>query len=252
MTRPSSKRWQFAAITFAMLLCGSLPALADVVLIGTGDPAADVPAVQAAVDAGGIVQLQGTFSFDIAPIDERTVLVSNSVILEGIPDAAGNLPTIVPIGERFVDGIRILGSGSYLVAHNHVEVGYENAAGIRVQGGGIAVQSAVVFNNDVQMSLPENATSGAEHAGIEVRRTAVNNIVVANRIRGIARAAVALIGEPIGAPNGTTLSGNNLASMASSLADVYIGPGVIGTTVLGGHGTLIDEGNRTVVKGGYQ
>jgi hypothetical protein len=37
------------------------------VVIGTGDPNLDVPAVQAAVDQGGSVALMGHFSFDRPP-----------------------------------------------------------------------------------------------------------------------------------------------------------------------------------------
>lgn len=41
----------------------SWPALADLAVTGTGDPARDVPAVQAAVDQGGRITLRGTFGF---------------------------------------------------------------------------------------------------------------------------------------------------------------------------------------------
>lgn len=404
MTRGSWGRGRVVPVTLVVWLCVSAPALADVVLVGTGNPSVDVAAVQAAVDAGGIVKLQGTFSFDVAPIEERTILVTNGVVVEGVPDSEGNSPTIiggvkpfqvnapgqpvgfrglrfadaeltvieiraadgvviehcriervvplfasavgtnlaigialgvfttgqvvgdisiahnkfdiggteldrseaivaiavgrvdrlvhlhvtdntvrntvahgidirnivgdavierndvstdvvggqlVPTGDRFVDGIRILGTGDYLVARNRVDVGYENAAGIRVQGGATAVHGAVVLGNEVIMTAPDGAVFGPESAGIEVRRAAVNNIVVANRIRGGARAALALISETAGTPHDTALRGNYIAGFAASLADVYIAPGVIDTTIVGGHGTLIDLGDGTMVKGNY-
>ena len=378
---------------------------AQVVVVGTGNPTTDVAAVQAAVDAGGVVKLQGTFSFDVPPVDERTVLVTTGVVVEGIPDPHGNMPVItgglkpfqviapghsvafrglrfvgagltvievrsadgvaieycriedveplfasaigtnlaigvtlgfftvgqvvgdisiaqnyfdiggtaadrseaivaiavgradrpvglrvldnvvrntvahgidirnivgqaaierndvstgpvggqtVPFGDRFVDGIRILGAGSYLVAHNRVEVGYENAAGIRLQGGPTApIAGAVVFANDVSMVSSDGALFGGESAGIEVRRAAANNMILANRIRGRAQAAMALVAEPSGAPRDTTFTGNNVSTFAATLADVYVGQGVTNTTVIGGHGSLLDQGTGTVVKGGY-
>jgi hypothetical protein len=45
----------------------TIPVLADSTVVGTGDPATDVPAVQAAVDAGGTVTLVGTFNFGYDP-----------------------------------------------------------------------------------------------------------------------------------------------------------------------------------------
>jgi hypothetical protein len=380
-------------------------ASADALVIGTGNPVVDVAAVQAAVDAGGVVTLQGTFSFDVPPVDDRTILVTTGVVVEGIPDANGNMPVItggvkpfqvnapgqpvrfralrfvgakltvievraaedvaveycrfeqveplfasaiganlaigvvlgfftagqvvgdisiahnhfaiggtasdrteaiaaigvgradtpvrltvadnvvtntvahgidirnivgqasierndvstgaiggqmVPFGDRFVDGIRVLGSGSYLVAHNRVRVGYENAAGIRLQGGPTApVAQAIVFGNDITMDSPDPAVFGSESTGIELRRAAAGNTLLSNRIRGHAQAAIALIAEPAGAPRDTTVSGNNYASFAASLADLYIAPGVIETTVIGGQGTVLDQGAGTVLKGSY-
>jgi hypothetical protein len=380
-------------------------ASADISVIGTGNPAVDVAAVQAAVDAGGVVKLQGRFSFDVPPVDDRTILVTTGVVVEGIPDADGNMPVItggvkpfqvnapgqpvafralrfvgakltvievraaddvviehcriegveplfasaiganlaigvvlgffttgqvvgdisigdnyfdiggtasdrteaiaaiavgradrpaklvvtentvrntvahgidirnivgraaierndvstgeaggqmVPFGDRFVDGIRVLGAGSYLVAHNQIRVGYENAAGIRLQGGPTApVADAIVFGNDVTMDVPDSATFGSESAGIEVRRSAVGNTVLSNRIRGRAEAAIALIAEPAGTPRDTTFMGNNYTSFDASLADVYIATGVLDTTVIGGQGTVLDQGVGTVIKGGY-
>lgn len=382
-----------------------VPAVAQVTIVGTGNAAADVAAVQAAVDAGGLVRLQGTFSFDVPPVDDRTVLVTTAVAIEGVPDANGNLPAIVggvkpfqvnapsapfairgirfvdaqltvievraahgvtiercridrvvplfasaigsnlaigvvlgfftsggvtgdvsiadnqidiggtasdrteaiaaigvghpdhpislrvagnvirnttahgidirnitgaaaverndvrtgtiggqavPFGDRFVDGIRCLGAGSYLIAHNQVDVGFENGAGIRLQGGPTApVASAMVFANDILMTVPDGAVHGLESAGIEVRRAAAGNTISSNRIQGRARAALALLAEAGGVPANTAFIGNNHTGLAASVADVLVGSGVIGTTVIGGQGRLVDQGIGTIVKGGY-
>ena len=48
---------------FATLLAWAASAPAQTVVVGTGNPDLDVPAVQAAVDQGGEVTLKGHFSF---------------------------------------------------------------------------------------------------------------------------------------------------------------------------------------------
>src|SRR5215813_13000391 len=62
-------------------------------VVGTGDPEVDVPAVQAAVDQGGEVILKGHFSFDRPPTvptplggPPATILVSKAVAISGARD----------------------------------------------------------------------------------------------------------------------------------------------------------------------
>jgi hypothetical protein len=93
-----NRRW-ILAVGAAAALAGSLAAQ-PVVVRGTGDPNIDVPAVQAAVDQGGHVVLVGDFSFDRAPtapagaIYKRMVTVSRNVLISGMPDDLGEIPTI--------------------------------------------------------------------------------------------------------------------------------------------------------------
>lgn len=74
------------------------------VVVGRGDPAVDVPAVQAAVDLGGDVVLQGHFSFQAPPTKpvaagltaaprSAQVRVSRAVTITGA-DAGGEMATI--------------------------------------------------------------------------------------------------------------------------------------------------------------
>src|SRR5215469_5610986 len=66
-------------------------AAAQTVVVGTGNPDIDVPAVQAAVDQGGDVVLKGHFSFDRSPMiptnpagePPAMVLVSKAVAISG-------------------------------------------------------------------------------------------------------------------------------------------------------------------------
>src|SRR6516225_5127998 len=70
-------------------------ATAQTVVVGTGNPDLDVPAVQAAVDQGGEVILRGHFSFNRPPTVPTathfsgglaTVLVSKAVAISGTQD----------------------------------------------------------------------------------------------------------------------------------------------------------------------
>jgi len=72
------------------------------VVVGTGNPNIDVPAVQAAVDQGGEIVLKGYFSFDIPPTvvtalagyPSATVRVSKVVAISGPPGGDDGMTTI--------------------------------------------------------------------------------------------------------------------------------------------------------------
>src|SRR6516165_1715434 len=80
-------------------------AVAQTVVVGTGKPDIDVPAVQAAVDQGGDVVLKGYFSFDRSPTipsapagnPPAMILVSKAVAISGArneQDDEGEVTTI--------------------------------------------------------------------------------------------------------------------------------------------------------------
>lgn len=79
---------------------------AQTVVVGTGNPDIDVPAVQAAVDQGGDVVLQGHFSFDRSPTvstlptgnPPATVLISRAVAISGTPNDDGGAITTIDAG----------------------------------------------------------------------------------------------------------------------------------------------------------
>jgi hypothetical protein len=94
-------------ITVTMALATSALAKATMV-IGTGNPDVDVPAVQAAVNLGGDVVLMGHFSFDTPPtiltafqtigFPPATILTSKPVAISGVADAIigrGTIPLYV-------------------------------------------------------------------------------------------------------------------------------------------------------------
>ena len=83
-------------------------AAAQTVVVGTGNPDIDVPAVQAAVDQGGDVVLKGHFSFDrsptipTAPAGEppAMVLVSKAVAISGARDDDDGELTSIQAGQN--------------------------------------------------------------------------------------------------------------------------------------------------------
>jgi len=87
------------------LVSGWKPAFAvQIVVVGTGHPDVDVPAVQAAVSQGGNVILKGHFSFNRAPTIQNPlasagwppamVLVSKAVTISGAQNEDDELASI--------------------------------------------------------------------------------------------------------------------------------------------------------------
>jgi len=90
------KQWDVAKFSVGGLVAlAPLFANAQTVVIGANDPAVDLPAVQAAVNGGGSVQLRGIFDFGIA----GRVIVKNDVDIGGEIDVRGEPTTVVRNGE---------------------------------------------------------------------------------------------------------------------------------------------------------
>ena len=97
-----------AIVAIALLALGSASrATHSIVIVGTGDPATDVRAIQSAVDHGVEVALRGRFSFATAPtkpIDPllasawypsaAEIRISKAVTIFGMRDVAGDMATI--------------------------------------------------------------------------------------------------------------------------------------------------------------
>jgi hypothetical protein len=154
------------------------------------------------------------------------------------------------------DVIHAVGSGSYLIAHNAIECRWATGAGIHLQGPpvvGDVITDAVVVDNDVTMSAPEGTVFGENSAGIDIRGFAQGNVVLNNRIRGRARAALAVIAQlqagVQGNPGNNTFVLNHLEGFQSSLADVFVGPDVTNTLVIGRQATVEDQGIDTRIVG---
>ena len=112
---------------------------------------------------------------------------------------------------RFVAGIHCACSGSYLIAHNLVDVADRNGAGIQIKGCSVggATESASITDNDVFMSAAEGAVLGVGSAGIEIKGLARGTVVQRNRIRGRARVGLSVAADRAGNPTGNTFDRND-------------------------------------------
>ena len=98
----STRAFVSFAVCSGFALASASGLAAHVVVVGTGDPKLDVPAVQAAVDQGGHVVLRGHFSFDAPPtivpeipgLPLATVRVSREVTISGADDDGDGMATI--------------------------------------------------------------------------------------------------------------------------------------------------------------
>jgi serine/threonine protein kinase len=113
VTGSSRPRLRIAIALGVLLLAGALGETAahrrnlPILVTGTGDPVRDVRAIQAAVDHGGDITLQGRFSFAVPPTkpiapllasawypSAAEVLISKAVNISGVRDAKGEMVTI--------------------------------------------------------------------------------------------------------------------------------------------------------------
>ncbi len=151
--------------------------------------------------------------------------------------------------------IRVVNLGSYLIAHNTIDCGWAHpeAQGIGVFSQFVAwpIERAMVVDNDVTMSAPEGTVFTDFSAAIGVFGFARGNAVLNNRIRGRARAALAVnvfqgAGPVPGVPANNAFVLNRFDDFEASLADVFVGERVRNTRIVG-PGTVEDHGVGTVI-----
>lgn len=146
--------------------------------------------------------------------------------------------------------IRVANTGSYVIAHNSIECRWPDpeAIGIGVfsQFAVWPMVHAIVIDNDVHMAPPPDTVFGALSAGIDVRGFAQGNVVANNRIRGRARAAVAVDPFRGGIPGNNEVVLSRFDDFEASVADILVGVGVTNTRIMG-QGTVDDHGIGTVI-----
>src|SRR4029077_16330759 len=148
--------------------------------------------------------------------------------------------------------VRLVNTGSYLVANNAIECRWANAAGIAVfsQFAEWPMERATVEDNEVLMSPPPGVVPGDSSAGINVRGFARGVVVRHNHVRGRARAALTVYAFRGGIPVGTALVHNRLNHVEAVAADLVVGSGVRKTRIVrpGARGTVTDLGDGTITE----
>jgi len=202
-----------------------------------------VPGAQVDVHiSGNTIRNTTARSINLWQIDGRTHIERNVTTTSTILG-----PANVAFG-RGTDVIHVTGTGSYLVAGNSVHSRWAAATGIRVQGQAAEwpIKGAVVVDNDINMDAPEGTVFDANSAAIDVRGNAQDNIIQNNRIRGRARAALVVANQTSEVTKNNHFILNRLAHFEASFADVFVGPRVMDTLIVG-PGTVDDQGVGTAV-----
>ena len=149
------------------------------------------------------------------------------------------------------EAIRVANIGSYLIAHNSIDCQWADAEakgiGVFSQLADWPMERASVVDNDVNMEAPEGTVFGPLSAGINIRGFAQGNVVLNNRIRGRARAALSVDVFKGGIPDNNALVLNRFDDFEASVADVFVGDLVMNTRIVG-PGTIEDHGVGTVVE----
>lgn len=195
-------------------------------------------------------------------VDETTSHAISLRDVEGPALIERNVVVTGPVGRgggegEFVDALRVLGTGEYRILHNELDCAFGNGAVVRVA----ATTNAVVRHNEIVSSIPEMEEPGAESAGVQVRGSATGNEVSENLIHGRGRVAISVVHSDFGPdkPYGTdgnpadnTFVGNAVQQFDAAVATIEVGEGARSTTIIGGSGTLIDDGVNTTVHGDFR
>jgi hypothetical protein len=173
LTRKFARR---LTVAFATLLACAASAPAQTVVVGTGNPDLDVPAVQAAVDQGGEVTLKGHFSFNRPPTVPTatafngglaTVLVSKAVAISGTQDGemtsieGGTTPFYVeaPGASVTIQGLRFIrpnGDAIFVYAVTGLVIVSCKIEGIEPPADGIDIITSLGVPTPTNPGKPEN------------------------------------------------------------------------------------------------
>jgi hypothetical protein len=149
------------------------------------------------------------------------------------------------------EAIRVANIGSYLIAHNSIDCRWADAEakgiGVFSQLADWPMERASVVDNDVNMEAPEGTVFGPLSAGINIRGFAQGSVVLNNRIRGRAGAALSVDVFKGGIPDNNALVLNRFDDFEASVADVFVGDLVTNTRIVG-PGTIEDHGIGTVIE----
>lgn len=148
------------------------------------------------------------------------------------------------------EAIRVANIGSYLIAGNSIDCGWPDSQAIGIgvfsQHEAWPMERATVVGNVVTMSAPEGTVFGDFNAGIDIRGFAYGNVVLNNKIRGRAKAALSVDVFNGGIPDRNSLVLNCFDDFEPTAADIFIGNGAMNTLIVG-DGSIEDHGTGTVI-----
>lgn len=155
----------------------------------------------------------------------------------------GNTLSTSVQAETGTDAVRLVNTGSYLMANNRIESNQPDGIGIAVfsQFAEWPMEHAVIEDNDVVMSPVPGAVFGDSSAGINIRGFAYNNVVRHNTIRGRARAALSEYVFRGGVPADNELIDNAFENFHGALSDIFVGGGVLRSRIVG-PGSVVSAG----------
>ena len=165
----------------------------------------------------------------------------------------GNVIATGPVSSQSTvrpEAIRVVNTGSYVIAHNSIKYQWPDPDGMGIgvfsQFAQWPMEHAVVLDNEVTMLPPEDTVFGTFSTGIDIRGFALDNVVANNRIRGRARAALALDVFNGGIPGNNAFMLNRFDHFAAARADMFVDAGITDTLILGEKGTVEDHGINTI------
>jgi len=205
-----------------------------------------------------------TFSAGQLPTGEVDLYISGNTInnvnrpgidirrLGGRAHVEGNKITTSPVATQATpESIRVVGIGSFVIAHNVIDCQWSNPDAIGIgaysQFADWPITNVVIVDNDITMSAPGGVRFTSFSAGIDIRGFAQGVFVGDNYILGRARAAVAVDVFSGGVPADTAFVLNRLEGFDASVAQIIVGSGVTGTLILGPESSVNDQGINTVI-----
>jgi serine/threonine protein kinase len=176
-------------------------------------------------------------TLNIRRVNGRVRVLGNTLRTSHVAGPGGN------------DAVRLVNTGSYLMANNSIECKWADAAGIAVfsQFAEWPMERAVVEDNEVLMSPSAGTMLGDSSAGITIRGFARGVVVRHNSVRGRARAALGVSAFRGGIPVGNALINNRFDNFEAAAADIVVGSGVLRTRIVR-PGTVTDLGDGTIIE----
>ena len=191
-----------AAFGAAARVFGRTPAeaaAATSTVVGTGDPLIDVPAVQSAADAGGVVQLRGTFDFGVNGLVELGRNGNDVALIGEEPTASGETDPVTKTRDRQWPTVIRNGGSTDLRPHrgplycdtevriaiSDVHIEEPLSSGIYIGKASYAIVSNCLITNLLATELMSDAHPGLLFAiGIRVdgRTGGIGDVVISDSV----------------------------------------------------------------------